>query len=269
MASHNTDSFMELPLASEASELDIEGTSDEQPDGTGRCNARGRRTIGKGLVIGLFSTALVILALPYFFHAKNYANAFVFPGSRSNTEAAVSLEETDPLASAAMGMPGIPTQNVAKEDECSDSEEVMMGMCFKKCSSWHNGQYPKRKAPFMCCHETCTSLTDCCSLTAPIPGHGYFIEGDGTTPSVAGTCDSNEELFLSLCYKTCSALTNDQFPKRVGPNSCCKATGSCLNIFFNVRTRGMGCNGYGVGGNLQSAHNCPHPPQTAETSSSR
>lgn len=134
-----------------------------------------------------------------------------------------------------------------------------MDMCYKKCSLWNNGEYPKRDAPFACCKSTCTGF-DCCKASAPIPGHGYFVDGEGTAPNIAGTCDSNEETWLGLCYKTCSSLTNDLYPRRVGPNSCCKKTGSCMNIFFNVKTKGFGCNGYGVGGNLQSAHSCPHPP---------
>jgi hypothetical protein len=295
MAPARADSFIELPLTTESSEPDLEGTSDEQPGTRPRCRF-GVRAIGKAVVLGLSSAAVVILSLPY-------ANAFIWqplfhrngkvqsgrlggavslnsnlqgqvvgmPGmpvsmSKGGLNDLVSLQD-DELSADAMGLPGIPTANLGPEDECEDDEESFMTMCFRRCSSFHNGTYPVRRAPFACCQENCHSFS-CCHYSAPIPGHGYFSAGSGGMPHVAGSCDANEEEFMGLCYKTCDTLSDHEYPRRVGANSCCKpAPATCLNVVFNVKTEGMGCMGYGVGGALEQGHQCPHAPTVSSSSS--
>lgn len=296
-ARSDEEAFLELPLAAEAetSEADLDGTSSSEQTRERRRFSISGRVIAKALLVGLSSAAVAILALPY-------ANAYIwhplFRGSHGaprgdHLGGVVSLNsdlqgeamgmpgmpvakgelgklrhlDVDELENAAMGMPGIPTANLDSGDACKEGEELFMKLCFKKCSSFHDGHYPKRRLPFVCCQDTCDSFS-CCRSSLPIPGHGYFSDVDGGVPHIAGSCDSNEEHFMGLCYKTCSALTDDEFPRRVGANSCCKPEpNSCLNVVFNVKTEGLGCNGYGVGGELEADHKCPHPPTIPESQS--
>lgn len=73
-------------------------------------------------------------------------------------------------------------------------------------------------------------------------------------------CSYDEELFLSLCYKKCSALTNGFFPLRSAPNQCCSASTSSACDSAHVQTTNTRCGGFEVSGDQEGKSGCPNPP---------
>jgi len=141
--------------------------------------------------------------------------------------------------------------------QCEDGEEKFLGECYKSCSDLTEGKFPSRFAPNGCCKElslSCLNPSDV-RFSMPWPGHGMMVGGDGTAPHPPGECDPNEEGMLGLCYKKCSVLSQDEYPIRSASNTCCSQH-PCTN-FFHLKTVGLGCNGFGVGGGAKG-HGCPH-----------
>lgn len=69
-------------------------------------------------------------------------------------------------------------------------------------------------------------------------------------------CETGEELFKGLCYKTCSLLTSGEYPLRTTPFSCCSQHPCNLkNQKFEL---GL-CGGFDVAGD-EAGGGCPHPP---------
>jgi hypothetical protein len=73
-------------------------------------------------------------------------------------------------------------------------------------------------------------------------------------------CDDDEEMFGKLCYKKCSLLTNDKYPKRSSAWSCCAggASGDGKCGLFDQKMSPHICGGFDVAGN-RSRGGCPHP----------
>lgn len=68
-------------------------------------------------------------------------------------------------------------------------------------------------------------------------------------------CLDNEEEFENLCYMKCGILSNGKLPYRTAANTCCETMAPCANP-HTYKTLGLGCNGYGIGGDS----GCPHVP---------
>jgi len=69
-------------------------------------------------------------------------------------------------------------------------------------------------------------------------------------------CDSGEELFAGLCYKTCSSLTEGGAPIRTSSWTCCQSHPcSVLNTRGSVGSK-LVCNGFDV----SAQGGCPHKP---------
>jgi len=117
---------------------------------------------------------------------------------------------------------------------CLPSEELLLGVCYKKCRLLTNHAYPHRVAAATCCKSSGLS----CML---FPWYRYtsaeFASGGGRDEP--GACFEDEEIFLGTCYKKCSLLTDAQHPHRIGPFTCCDASRSMPHI--EGRSWHMGC----------------------------
>jgi len=147
-----------------------------------------------------------------------------------------------------------PTTNKTAVGDCEDNEEKFFHLCYRKCSLLTNGVFPVRSAPNACRKEEPSNEV---SIKLGFFCSGYWVGGDGHCPHTPDTCDANEERHLGLCYMKCDLLTGGEYPIRAAPNTCCRQK-PCWN-FFHVKTRGIGCMGFGVGGGLHG-HRCGHRP---------
>jgi len=86
---------------------------------------------------------------------------------------------------------------------------------------------------------------------------GKQLKGRNNNLQDGNPCPDDEEAFGGLCYRTCSALTEGEYPIRTTAFSCCMNE-PCS--FFNSRfTSPMKyCQGFDVGGHDQ--YGCPHGP---------
>jgi len=108
---------------------------------------------------------------------------------------------------------------------CLPNEELLLGVCYKKCGLLTNHAYPHRVAPATCCKSSGVS----CML---FPWRRYtsaeFASGGGRDEP--GACFQDEEMFLGSCYKKCGLLTDEQYQHRVGPFTCCNAYRSMPHV---------------------------------------
>jgi hypothetical protein len=209
----------------------------------------------RAAVLGPLGVAFLIFALPYV-NAWRFGRGSAVRAKVSEALSAAEEEDGHELNDQAVGMLGLP---VTGEKSCASNEESFMGACFKKCSILTSGNYTYRFAPSGCCKHEAGSmkciLPSEVDVSLPIPGYKYFVDGGGNMPHLKGSCDVNEESYMGLCYKKCDLLTNDEYKFRITANTCCKKS-PCWNP-FNLKTRGIGCHGFGVGGGLPG-HACPH-----------
>lgn len=171
-----------------------------------------------------------------------------------------------PLMAATQGVPGMPVMLPDRSDRsditddkgiCEEDEEVFFFLCYKKCSIMTDGAFPKRIAP-----DACAKCSDkeSCYFPAEVSVKGFFcggyaISSEGHCPHPPGFCNKNEEVHLGICYMKCDYLTGGEYPIRIAANTCCKEE-PCWNI-FNLKSRGIGCHGFGVSGEGK----CGHRPQ--------
>jgi len=122
-----------------------------------------------------------------------------------------------------------PEENLHDGNLCNDDEERFGGICYKKCSILTKGTHKIRTTAFTCC--SADKIEDCGfenqELKMDVCG-GFDVSGningqDSACPHKTGNCYVNEELFLGLCYKKCSELTNNEFNNRVTMFTCCKS----------------------------------------------
>lgn len=185
---------------------------------------------------------------------------------------------------------------------CLVNEELYLGVCYEKCSQLTKGQYPTRVGPATCC---VTSGIGCFDIRQDATSSNFLAgggngDGDGATPSmphspltnlteaggvgettpypswgpgtggVIGTgsqCEADEELYAGLCYKTCSILTNGQYPIRTSTWSCCQSHPCGTNQKATLGNKVV-CDGFGVGGQgaLQLLGSpCPHKPKACNS----
>lgn len=151
------------------------------------------------------------------------------------------------------------------DTSCGVNEEMLGGLCYKKCSLLTDGEFPLRWAP-NACHRLANSTSGMPAETKfnGIVCNGFDVGDDRSCPHppLAGECDENEELYVGKCYMKCEVLTQGSHKIRLGPNTCCQAW-PCLNPFHD-ETEGWGCHGFGVGGGMYG-HDCPHEPASQGT----
>lgn len=116
-----------------------------------------------------------------------------------------------------------PPSNLHDNNTCADDEELLSGLCYKKCSLLTHGSHPVRLSAWSCCfHEPpCAVAIE----THGGPCSGYGVSGDSSgngCPHPPGTCLRNEEMWDNLCYNKCSFLTFGVLPYRAGAGTCCK-----------------------------------------------
>lgn len=143
------------------------------------------------------------------------------------------------------GLPLAPMASMHDGNVCGDDEELMQGLCYKKCSTLTYGEYPVRTSAWTCCKKhPCTLLNlkhdmGMCS--------GFDVAGDlqgkKACPHLPGSCLTNEELYLGMCYKKCSILV-PEFPIRAGTGTCCKTHG----LRCTLPQYGMTSTEFAVGG---------------------
>jgi len=167
-----------------------------------------------------------------------------------------------------------PSENLNDGNRCGSDEEEFMNLCYKKCSIITQGTHRYRTSAFTCCQA---DSKDQCSLTnqqvnmkvcGGLDVSGSINGQEGACPHAFGTCYENEELYLGICYKKCSILTNKQYPNRVTPFSCCSGTGvACNPIGFGKNVKSS--TSYNVGGKDTASSNvAAHYPQESLTEGS-
>mmetsp|Transcript_69830 Transcript_69830/g.204386 ORF Transcript_69830/g.204386 Transcript_69830/m.204386 type:complete len:348 (-) Transcript_69830:102-1145(-) len=113
---------------------------------------------------------------------------------------------------------------------CEGNEELFHGLCYKKCSLLTGGLDSIRTSPWTCCDSHPCGFNQRADIGSHVACAGYDVAGDGSCPHRPGACLEDEELFLGVCYKKCSLLTDEEYPNRVGPATCCKDSGlGCLD----------------------------------------
>jgi len=140
----------------------------------------------------------------------------------------------------------VPKERLHDGNLCADDEEESLGLCYKKCNSLTNGEYPIRTTAWSCCKEQpCTFFNS--KFTNPLSlCEGFDVSGDKegkACPHQPGTCLVNEEFNLGMCFKKCAILTDNKYPYRSAASTCCRynshwACLDALNTFtdpaFNV-----------------------------------
>ncbi|OLP84811.1 hypothetical protein AK812_SmicGene34284 [Symbiodinium microadriaticum] len=161
-------------------------------------------------------------------------------------------------------VPVIAERAQLNSNDCFNEEEFFAGACYKNCSALTNGQYPIRSSPNTCCSAEPCIFPSHISFMGPFVCTGYAVDSRGSCPRRPGKCNSDEEMYQGVCFKPCAVLTQQEFPHRTGPMTCCKYEPPCFS-FANLRSevvkqrmqlgvyrnagRGIGpCSGYDVGG---------------------
>jgi len=115
---------------------------------------------------------------------------------------------------------------------CHGDEELFASLCYKKCTILTGNEYPVRSTAFTCCKETpCHPFN-----TRKDMGFcsGFSVAGGDkdACPHPPTGCEADEEVTAGVCYKTCSGLTNNEFPHRLTNMACCKI-GMSYKCLFN------------------------------------
>lgn len=131
-----------------------------------------------------------------------------------------------------------PVESRTDGNICGDDEEYHAGLCYKQCTLLTSGRYPLRIAAATCCQsEPCTFFS---LKTTSLPCSGFDVSGDvegpGACPHAPGACMQDEDLFMGMCYKKCSLLTNGEYPHRTASCTCCRFSGITCLLPFNFKT---------------------------------
>lgn len=173
---------------------------------------------------------------------------FAVGGGRGDGDSSTPGKVHGPLSTLTEGhsliSPALDSLNVTKHNQkpdeqrhdgnkCEDNEELLAGLCYKKCNILTNGEYPVRSTAFTCCKTRACFLQQKMGSNMPIPCQGYDVNGHGSCPHAPGACLKDEELLLGLCYAKCNLLTSGKYPYRVAPLTCCKENDEekCLDPF--------------------------------------
>jgi len=179
--------------------------------------------------------------------------------------ATVELAELPGAADASAGELK-PLELLRDGNVCDNSEELYGGLCYRKCSLLTSGVAPIRTSSWTCCKShPCTLSNQLGSIGTTLLCSGYDVGGDGSCPHKPGACLVDEELHLGVCYKKCSLLTDNHFPSRVGPATCCKTGGlGCLNLHNDKTNKAFDVGG-GHGDHDPSTPADAHLPQKSLT----
>jgi len=98
------------------------------------------------------------------------------------------------------------------------------------------------------------------------PCQGYDMSAEGGCPHKPGICLTDEEMFLGLCYKKCSLLTDGEYPFRSALLTCCQEDTelACLNP-AKVKTGARFGKGGGIGDHDPSTPHGVHAPRASWT----
>lgn len=161
-----------------------------------------------------------------------------------------------------MNSPLVPKETIGDGNKCPDDEEMVMGVCYKKCTDLTGGSHPIRTSPFTCCASKPCSLGNTWSHVGFCSG--FDVAGDaedkGGCPSSPGACLTNEEEFNGMCYRKCSDITNGKATNRVAAMSCCKTRGLACLLFTNLITDAAFAKGGGSGDGNEATPSQGHPP---------
>jgi len=145
--------------------------------------------------------------------------------------AAAALSPAMPAASSSSTRTLRSSERVHNNKVCGDDEELLAGLCYRRCSLLTDGRDPIRTSPWTCCQSRPCAMNQRGSLGSHVTCSGYDVAGDGSCPHAPGVCLVDEELLLGVCYKKCSLLTEGKYPHRMTPMTCCERSGlSCLDF---------------------------------------
>jgi len=163
-----------------------------------------------------------------------------------------------------------PEENTQDGNVCNDDEEKFEGICYKKCSILTQGTHKIRTTAFTCC--SADKIEECgfsnqevkMSICGGFDVSGSINGQSGACPHKKGTCYLNEELFLGMCYKKCSDLTEGAFNMRISSFSCCSKTSilECNPFSFSSTPVVKSELGFNVGGKPDSGPHNPVPELT-------
>lgn len=167
----------------------------------------------------------------------------------NTTPAPLPTSTTNPLA---------PDADLDDGNFCNGDEELLQGLCYKKCSLLTNGTHPVRSTAMSCCRAKPCGFTNTKISVGMCAG--FDVSGDEESkdgcPHKPGACLTNEELSVGFCYQKCSILTKGAYPYRVTAMTCCKEQGlHCLepqNVAFGLTSTDSA---YNVGGGGGDGHN--------------
>jgi len=166
---------------------------------------------------------------------------------------------TTPVAPVRMALK--PLEVMDDGNVCADTEEFYGGLCYKRCALLTGGEASIRTSSWTCCRQhPCVPWKQVGSLGSKILCNGFDISGDGGCPHKPGACLLDEELYMGVCYKRCSLLTQGQYPHRTAAATCCKTTGLACLYAGNDRTNRDFDVGGGAGDGDASTPAEPHPP---------
>jgi len=195
-----------------------------------------------------------------------------FLASQANqTSPVVRSTPVIPAAAAPVNMRRAPRKSVLPDEHmhdgniCDDTEELLAGLCYTKCSILTNSTHAHRFSAFSCCEtEDCHANVFKMKTASLIPCSGFDVssaDGGIACPHLRGTCLTDEEQFLGECYEKCSTLTNGTYPNRVAAMSCCNTEGvGCLDP-FNEWTKPAFFAGGGNGDHNAETPRKPHFPE--------
>jgi len=193
-------------------------------------------------------------------------------GNASTTSAAAASDASSPAGSRlvlkvgnAPENPLVPDEHMHDGNNCEDGEENFMGLCYLSCKNLTDGKYPYRGTPFSCCQtHPCEVLKE--KYGGMTPCQGYDMSAEGGCPHKPGICLTDEEMFLGLCYKKCSLLTDGEYPFRSALLTCCQEDTelACLNP-AKVKTGARFGKGGGIGDHDPSTPHGVHAPRASWT----
>jgi len=200
-------------------------------------------------------------------------------GSHLKVKAAVASAQQEPQAHQAdwfdllaggdgAGTPLAPRASMHDGNVCGDDEELMQGLCYKQCSTLTFGEYPIRTSAWTCCKKRPCTLSNTKHNMGMCSGFDVAgdSQGDNACPHLPGSCLTNEELYMGMCYKKCSIMA-PKFPTRAGVGTCCKTTG----FWCSLPQYGSTSSEFAVGGGTgedKTSPKKPHLPVSELTESS-
>mmetsp|Transcript_75060 Transcript_75060/g.174064 ORF Transcript_75060/g.174064 Transcript_75060/m.174064 type:complete len:300 (+) Transcript_75060:67-966(+) len=163
-----------------------------------------------------------------------------------------------------------PVTSLHDGNVCADDEEEFEGLCYKQCRLLTSGAYPVRTSSWSCYPGGNSSkiFNEKVGSKIPIPCRDFDVAGDsmgGGCPHSPGACLKDEEIFLDICYKKCSILTEGKFPHRVAAATCCKQEGIACFGFWNSQTKQEFEVGSGAGDHNGATTGQMHAPLEALT----